>query len=64
MSVMYQTTDKVMPKIEPLRLEDVMAQARKDHPTMPIEELKARAKKAIQEEYESRLRIFSNPRGM
>ena len=61
---MYQTTDKAMPKLEPVKMEELLPQVIKEHPTMPIEEVKLRLKKAIQEEYESRLRIFNNPRGM
>ena len=61
---MYQTTDKATPKLEPVRMEEILPQAIKDNPTMPIDEIKKGLKKAIQEEYESRLRIFNNPRGM
>ena len=61
---MYQTTDKTTPKLEPVRMEEILPQAIKDNLTMPIEEIKKGLKKAIQEEYDSRLMIFNNPRGV
>lgn len=61
---MYKTTDKTTPKLEPVRMEEILPQAIKDNPTMPIEEIKKGLKKAIQEEYDSKLRIFNNPRGV
>ena len=61
---MYQTTDKATPKVEPLKMEELLPQAIKDNPTMPIEEIKKGLKKAIQEEYESLMHVINNPRGM
>ena len=61
---MYQTTDKSMPKIEPLKMEELLPELIEENPTMPIEEVKSRLKKAIQEEYESLMHVINNPRKM
>lgn len=61
---MYQTTDKATSKIEPLKMEELLPEMIKEHPTMPIEEVKSRLRKAIQEEYESLMHVINNPRKM
>ena len=45
-------------------MEELLPELIEENPTMPIEEVKSRLKKAIQEEYESLMHVINNPRKM